>query len=161
MQRFFCRDLSLPFVTGRVECLAIFNPCFSSSVVPPIAAALSLPAPAALSDTFGTNVFEDLSINRMVKKHSPSSAIMDTAWGKLRQLSAYKAERRGGRIILVEPSGSSQDCWKTVEKDLYIRTHHCPRSGLVLDRDVNAAINILARGLERALWRPNLYLSYG
>ena len=117
---------------------------------PPLPPLFPLLPPAALSDTFGTNVFEDLSINRMVKKHSPSSAIMDTAWGKLHQLSAYKVERRGGRIILVEPSGSSQECWKTVEKDLYIRTHHCPRSELVLDRDVNAAINILARGLERA-----------
>lgn len=89
----------------------------------------------------------------MVKNHNLASAILDATWGKLRQLTAYKAERRGGWVILVEPSGSSQECSRCgmiVKKDLSIRTHHCPRCGLVLDRDVNAARNILARGLEQA-----------
>ena len=48
-------------------------------------------------------VFEDLRIGNMVKNHNLASAIMDAAWGKLRLLTAYKAERRGGRVILVEP----------------------------------------------------------
>ena len=48
-------------------------------------------------------VFEDLKIQNMVKNHQLASAIMDSTWGKLRRLTAYKAERRGGRVILVNP----------------------------------------------------------
>jgi putative transposase len=98
-------------------------------------------------------VFEDLKIQNMVKNHSLASAIMDACWGKLRQLTACKAERRGGRVILVNPAGTSQKCsgcGNTVEKDLSVRTHECPNCGLVIDRDVNAARNILQAGQELA-----------
>jgi putative transposase len=105
------------------------------------------------ADNYGTIVFEDLNIRGMVKNHNLASAILDACWGKTRQLTAYKAERRGGRVMLVEPRGTSQECsgcGKTVEKALSERTHLCPFCGLELDRDVNAARNILARGLEQA-----------
>jgi len=98
-------------------------------------------------------VFEDLKIQNMVKNHSLASAIMDAAWAKLRRLTAYKAERRGGRVILVNPSGTSQKCsgcGEMVPKGLSERVHDCARCGLVVDRDVNAARNILERGLEQA-----------
>ncbi len=99
-------------------------------------------------------VFEDLPVTRMVHNHSLASAIMDSAWGKLRQMTAYKAERRGGRTILVNPSGTSQKCsgcGREIPKDLGERTHRCHFCGLVLNRDVNAARNILAVGLVQAL----------
>jgi len=105
------------------------------------------------ADNYGTIIFEDLKIGNMVKNHHLASAILDACWGKTRRLTAYKAERRGGRVILVDPRGTSQECsgrGKVVEKALSERTHSCPFCGLVLDRDVNAAKNILARGLERA-----------
>ena len=98
-------------------------------------------------------VFEDLKIRNMVKNHNLASAIMDAAWGQLRRLTAYKAERRGGRVILVNPSGTSQKCsgcGEAVPKGLSERVHDCPRCGLFLDRDVNAARNILQWGLEQA-----------
>ncbi|MBI3022150.1 MAG: transposase [Thaumarchaeota archaeon] len=68
-------------------------------------------------------------------------------------MTAYKAEREGGRVILVSPSGRSQECsscHRVVPKDLSMRVHRCPECGLVLDRDVNAAKVILQRGLEQA-----------
>jgi putative transposase len=98
-------------------------------------------------------VFEDLKILNMVKNHNLASAIMDASWGQLRRLTAYKAERRGGRVILVEPRGTSQKCSRCGEmvlKELDERTHSCPSCNLVLDRDVNAARNILEAGLELA-----------
>ena len=98
-------------------------------------------------------VFEDLKVRNMVKNHSLASAIMDASWGQLRRLTAYKAERRGGRVILVNPSGTSQKCsgcGAMVLKQLSERVHDCPRCGLVMDRDVNAARNILQAGLEQA-----------
>ena len=107
-----------------------------------------------LTKEYGTIVFEDLNVRGMVKNHSLASAIMDTCWGKIRQFTVYKAERRGGRVILVNPAGTSQkcsECGEMVRKPLSERTHICLKCGLVLDRDVNAARNILASGLERAL----------
>ena len=89
----------------------------------------------------------------MVKNHSMASAILDASWGKLRQMTAYKAERRGGRVIIVNPSGTSQKCSRceeTVKKDTSVRIHVCLNCGLVMDRDVNAARNILQAGQELA-----------
>ena len=107
-----------------------------------------------LADTYSCITFENLKILNMVKNHHLASAITDSTWGKLRTLTAYKAERRGGRVILVNPAGTSQkcsECDEVVPKDLSVRVHRCPRCGLILDRDVNAARNVLKRGLERAL----------
>jgi putative transposase len=108
---------------------------------------------ANLASEYSAIVFEDLKIPNMVKNHNLASAIMDASWGQLRQLTAYKAERRGGRVILVNPSGTSQKCsgcGTMVPKGLDERTHSCPNCNLVLDRDVNAARNILVAGLEQA-----------
>lgn len=97
--------------------------------------------------------FEDLKIQNMVKNRNLASAILDSTWGKLRQLTAYKAERCGGRVILVNPSGTSQKCSRcreAVPKSLADRVHQCMNCGLTLDRDINAARNILKAGLERS-----------
>jgi putative transposase len=98
-------------------------------------------------------VFEDLQVDKLVHNRSLASAIMDAAWYKLRQMTVYKAERRGGRVLFVNPSGTSQKCYRCrgeVPKELSERTHRCDNCGEVLDRDVNAARNILNLGLERA-----------
>jgi putative transposase len=99
-------------------------------------------------------VFEKLNITNMVKNHYLAQAIMDATWAKLRQYTAYKVERCGGQVILVNPNGTSQKCSRcgvtTEEKlDLDIRMFECHSCRLVLDRDLNAAINILKLGLEQ------------
>ncbi len=97
-------------------------------------------------------VFEDLKIQNMVKNHQLASAIMDSTWGKLRRLTAYKAERRGGRVILVNPCGTSQKCSRCGNEErleLSDRIFKCTKCGLTLDRDINAAKNILKAGLEQ------------
>ncbi len=100
-----------------------------------------------------TIVFENLKIRRMVRNPNLARAIMESGWGMLRDLTASKAERRGGRVILVDPSGTSQkcsSCGEMAHKTLSQRVHNCEHCGLAIDRDVNAARNILAKGLERA-----------
>ena len=107
-----------------------------------------------LAARFDTIAFEDLKIKNMVRNHNLAQAIMDATWGQLQRFSAYKVERRGGRVILVNPNGTSQKCsgcGKDVPKDLSIRTHECPYCGLVLHRDTNSAKLILKLGLEQAL----------
>ena len=108
---------------------------------------------ADLASEYSTVIFEELHIPSMVKNHSLASAITDASWGQLRRLTAYKAERHGGRAILAEPRGTSQrcsGCGEVVPKGLEERTHSCRNCGRVIDRDVNAARNILAAGLEQA-----------
>ena len=76
---------------------------------------------------------------------------MDAAWSKLVTYTSYKAESAGRKVILVNPYNTSQmcsQCGKIVEKDTSVRVHKCPYCGLILDRDHNAAINILRLGLQ-------------
>jgi putative transposase len=63
----------------------------------------------------------------------------------------YKAESAGRRVVLVNPAYTSQKCsgcGSLVPKDLSQRIHNCPVSGLIMDRDLNAAKNILLLGLQ-------------
>jgi len=111
-----------------------------------------------LVDTYGTIVLEDLSLNFMLQNGHLSRAAHDIGLGMFQNLLTYKAIGAGCEVILVNPKNTSQacsSCGSIVLKDLSVRTHVCPYCGLVLDRDVNAALNILARGLRaRALTCP-------
>jgi len=93
-------------------------------------------------------VFEDLRIKNMVKNHRLAKSISDASWSKFVEYATYKAVSAGKEVILVNPRNTSQicsGCGNTVKKSLAARTHKCP-CGLVLDRDINAAINILRLG---------------
>lgn len=108
-----------------------------------------------LADEYTLIVFERLNVTRMVKNHYLAQAIMDATWTKLRLYTTYKVERHGGQVILVNPSGTSQKCSKcgmvAKEKlDLSVRTFECHGCSLLIDRDLNAARNILKLGLEQA-----------
>jgi len=95
--------------------------------------------------------FEELNIEGMVKNHCLAKHIADAAWNKLIATTSYKAEWAGKRVVLVNPSNTSQicsGCGQMVQKDLSERVHRCPFCGLTLDRDHNAAINILRLGLQ-------------
>jgi putative transposase len=104
-----------------------------------------------LVDTFGFIVFEDLRIKNMLQNHRLAKSISDAAWRQLIQYTTYKAENAGRVVVLVEPRNTSQRCsccGTMVEKSLDVRIHACPVCGLIMDRDQNAAINILRLGLE-------------
>jgi putative transposase len=78
-------------------------------------------------------------------------SIMDVAWTQFISMTVAKAVEAGRTVILVDPRNTSKmcsDCGELVQKTLSTRTHTCPNCGLVLDRDVNAALNILQRGLQ-------------
>ena len=95
--------------------------------------------------------FEDLNIKGMIQNHCLAKHIADVAWNQLITLTTYKAEWAGKRVELVNPYNTSQmcsGCGQIVQKDLSERTHSCPFCGLIIDRDHNAAINILRLGLQ-------------
>lgn len=105
-----------------------------------------------LVDRFQVIAFENLSIRNMqaINHCGLNKSIADAAWGQIAQCIMYKAERVGRTAIAVDPRNTSQacsGCGEIVSKDLSVRVHSCPNCGLILDRDHNAALNILARGL--------------
>jgi putative transposase len=104
-----------------------------------------------LVESYDLIAFEDLNIKGMVKNHRLAKHIADAAWNKLITTTSYKAEWAGKRVELVNPNGTSQicsGCSQVVQKDLSERVHSCPFCGLTLDRDHNAALNILRLGLQ-------------
>jgi putative transposase len=97
---------------------------------------------------------EDLEIQNMQRNRCVSKSIADAGWGLLRNALTYMAKMSEGVIAFVDPRDTSQvcsGCGERVEKSLSERIHRCPACGLILDRDVNAAWNILKRGLEIGL----------
>lgn len=104
-----------------------------------------------LVDKYDHIVFEDLQIQNMVQNHHLAKSISDAGWSQLINFTKTKAEYAGKIVELVNPKNTSQNCsgcGKSVPKDLSIRVHNCPFCGLVLDRDHNAAINILNRSIS-------------
>ena len=104
-----------------------------------------------LVKTYDLIAVEDLNIKGLVRTKLAKS-ILDVAWGAFIQILEAVAVKRGVRIVKVSPYGTSQncsDCGTKVPKTLSIRTHECPKCGLTIDRDENAAINVLNRAIEQ------------
>lgn len=80
--------------------------------------------------------------------------ILDAAPGMFLDLLDYKLRLRGGRLVRVNPAFTSQDCSRCGARTNpgSSETYTCAACGLVLDRDVNAAKNILARGAVPGWW---------
>lgn len=106
-----------------------------------------------LVNNYGFIAFEDLNISAMAKGLFPKQ-ILDSGWAMGIGMLSYKAWSAGAYVIPTPYNGTSQycsECGIYVPKDLSVRIHFCPSCNLVLDRDVNAARNILKLGLEQAL----------
>jgi putative transposase len=108
----------------------------------------------ALVSSHDLIAYEHLQIRNMVKNHKLAKSIHDAAWGQfLNWVKAYGI-MHDVPIIAVPPQYTSQDCsgcGERVKKTLSTRTHVCPSCGLVMDRDENAARNILVKALEGTL----------
>jgi putative transposase len=103
-----------------------------------------------LSHTYSVIAVENLNIRNMVKNKRLSKSIADAGWGMFRDMLAYKCEREGGFLVKVAPAFTTQDCSScgaNVKKSLSVRTHICKKCGIILDRDHNASLNILNKGL--------------
>lgn len=121
-----------------------------------------------LVNTYGTLVFEKLQPAKMTHRPKPkpdeatgkylpngaaakaglNKSILDAGWYQLQQYCTYKAEEAGRSVLFVSPNYTSQvcsGCGQIVKKDLSERWHSCA-CGVELDRDHNAAINILRLG---------------
>jgi putative transposase len=91
--------------------------------------------------------FEKLNIKGLARTRLAKS-ILDVAWRSFLNILQAVAVRRGKHIQEVDARGTSIECFnceKRVVKDLSVRVHNCPNCGVSLDRDYNAAINVLKR----------------
>jgi putative transposase len=120
-------------------------------------------------NTYQVIVFEDIQIGNLTKKPKPkqdengtylpngasakgglNKSILDAGWGMFMSMCSCKAAWAGRTLLKVSPKFTSQicsNCGQVRKKDLSERWHSCD-CGAELDRDVNAAINILARGKQ-------------
>jgi putative transposase len=103
--------------------------------------------------TYGVIVLEDLNLAFMLRNGSLARAAHDVSLGLFYEILSCKAIEAGVQVVRVDPRKTSQKCSgcpEIVPKDLSVRIHSCPHCGLTLDRDVNAALNILGLGRETA-----------
>ncbi len=90
--------------------------------------------------------FEDLDVQGIAEEHG--KGISDAGWSIFTNIISYKAESAGCAVVFVNPKNTTKDCshcGTCVQKEEHEREHNCPSCGLSMDRDLNAAINILNR----------------
>jgi putative transposase len=100
--------------------------------------------PAPMQDEHGRYEHNGAS-----QKAGLNTSMHDAGWGHFLSILAFKAACAGKRVEAVNPAYTSQDCsgcGKRLQLSLSVRTHVCTNCGLILDRDENAARNILWRG---------------
>jgi len=106
-----------------------------------------------ITENYDIISIEDLNVKSMMKNHKLAKSIADVSWGELVRQIKYKAEWKGKTVVKIgRYYPSSQICHKCGHKDgkkeLDIREWTCSNCGSVLDRDINAAINIKNEGLR-------------
>lgn len=93
---------------------------------------------------------EDLDVKSLIGMQWNSLNVLDSSWSTFIRMLEYKAESAGVQLIKVDPKNTTQECsvcGSYVQKRLWERTHVCS-CGAVMDRDYNAARNILHKALK-------------
>jgi len=96
---------------------------------------------------------EDLQVKNMIKNHCLAKSISDVSWNKFVELLKYKSDWYGRELVQIDkffPSSKICSNCGNIKKDLTLkdREYNCSCCGLVIDRDYNAALNILREGLR-------------
>ena len=96
-------------------------------------------------------ILEKLNIQGMVRNHHVAKSILDASWGELVRQLSYKAEEAGSIVLQIDPRNTSKACsncgWINNDLTLKDRVFKCQECGIEMNRDVNAAKNILELGL--------------
>jgi putative transposase len=105
-------------------------------------------------NTYQTIIVGDVSSLKLAKTRMAKS-VLDSGWGLLKMQLRYKGQQAGRRVEVVDESNTTQDCSNCRSrtgpkglKQLAVRMWVCVRCGVLHDRDVNSARNILASGFR-------------
>ena len=104
-----------------------------------------------LAQTYSDISIEDLNVAGMLKNHRLAKAVSDASFSELRRQLEYKTTKTGARLHFVDrwyPSSKTCSNCGSVKAKLSLneRIYRCEHCGLVIDRDLNAAINIMVAG---------------
>ena len=105
-----------------------------------------------LTKQYDCVVVEDLEVQKPLGGSLNARNMQDCSWSRFVSMLEYKGELYGCRIVDVPARGTTKECYKCsveTEKPLWVREHLCPSCGFELDRDWNAALNIVQRGLNK------------
>ena len=98
-------------------------------------------------------VIEDLKTKNLMHNHHLAKSIANASWYQFRSMLEYKCARYGKQLIVVSPKDTSRICstcgYNSGSKPLEVREWTCPQCHTHHDRDINAAVNILNKGLEK------------
>jgi IS605 OrfB family transposase len=100
-----------------------------------------------LAREYGTVVVEDLNVTGMLRLHTLAARVQDASFGEIRRQLAYKTQWNGGCLVVADrwfPSSKTCSRCKMAKPKLSLseRVFNCEACGLVIDRDVNAAVNL-------------------
>lgn len=105
-----------------------------------------------LVNNYDVIVIEDLRTKNLLHNHHLAKSISNQSWREFRTMLEYKCSWYGKQLIVVKPNYTSQICsncgYHSGKKPLDIREWTCPKCGIHHDRDINASVNILNRGLK-------------
>lgn len=108
---------------------------------------------SSLVREYDTICLDDLDVEGMMQNHHLARSIASASWGEFRRMLTYKCEWNGKNLLFIDrfdPSSKTCHCCEYVNKTLTLQDRQwtCPECGAVLDRDVNAALNIKSMALK-------------
>ena len=95
---------------------------------------------------------ENLNVRLMLESDGNARNKAEVGWRDFIQTLKHHGRKRGCHVIEVEPAGTTKECARCnveTDKSVWVREHSCPSCGFKLDRDWNAALNVLSRGLAK------------
>ena len=96
--------------------------------------------------------FEDLNVTGLMQGVGNARNTAEVGWRDLITIFEHHGQKNGCHVETVDPTGTTKQCAScgvSTEKPLWVREHSCPVCGFTADRDLNAAANVLKRGLEQ------------
>lgn len=109
-----------------------------------------------LVNNYDVICIEDLNTSGMLQSHKLAGSVSDASFSMFRNQLEYKCRWYGKELVIIDRFyPSSKTCsrcgWKNKDLKLSDRTFICKNCGLEIDRDLNAAINIQAVGVDAAI----------
>ena len=95
---------------------------------------------------------EDLDVKSMLEGDENAQNKAEVGWHNFIRILKHHGRKHGCHVVEVEPEGTTKECASCgveSEKPLWVREHSCPACGFTLDRDFNASLNVLSRGLAK------------